>query len=655
MDTVKRKKPPACDRCKSKRVLCHPNPKGCPRCVEKGVEPQRKSRDSTEAPTTVDAPAPQLSVNLSAPPPVPSTSQVPYTPLSLVSYAAPAGALTPALVKHLFFCHQQLPTIDHPLIRTITIRDTLDALSWDVNLLPIQQRAYVYAVCAHAASISFSRLVVGEALAGASWQDVQSAGADLRAYGRARKAVCEALKSQARRIAREADVLVEPTRENAATCVLLNALDDTGASQVQPKSRPWLAACFSHIRSLPELWPESSARLETMLWTGWFICDCISKMAVSSPVTRADELLFVGADEPDLIEYDKALQETLKQPLDRNMWPDLKPFGLLLMSFARELTEQLLGPHAVRAPLNEQAVFRVFQKLEHLRSIARFYTEIVDRIGEPTPQLHFDRALTPTCRYTRGAALRAIRSFGTSTWAVLVFPLYVELRRRSRLNHEHRAASFDSANTGTRAAAHRLETYVAQSREMVRAALDFLVDGLQRTQALVTWTHVRSSLLPEYAALLLEELAAGTFVLDERIATATEALAGGLKLVGYVHANATNDALIERLEGCAASYRVTVPPMQLCELANIGAADVLSALASEPVVPAATAQLPLHPPTAEVYAPALAQTSFTTFPAATPESHIPVATVGLGEGVYDAVFAPLEDGGGQGEFPGWAW
>ncbi|CDR45497.1 RHTO0S11e00892g1_1 [Rhodotorula toruloides] len=34
----KPKKPPACDRCKAKRVLCHPNPAGCPRCVEKGVD-----------------------------------------------------------------------------------------------------------------------------------------------------------------------------------------------------------------------------------------------------------------------------------------------------------------------------------------------------------------------------------------------------------------------------------------------------------------------------------------------------------------------------------------------------------------------------------------------------------------------------------------
>ncbi|GAA5880285.1 hypothetical protein JCM3774_002480 [Rhodotorula dairenensis] len=54
-DTLqKRKKPPACDRCKAKRVLCHPNPQGCPRCREKGLEctttpPVRRGRPRRDA------------------------------------------------------------------------------------------------------------------------------------------------------------------------------------------------------------------------------------------------------------------------------------------------------------------------------------------------------------------------------------------------------------------------------------------------------------------------------------------------------------------------------------------------------------------------------------------------------------------------------
>ena len=37
--TTKRKKLPACDYCKARRVICHPQPDGkpCPRCEEKEV------------------------------------------------------------------------------------------------------------------------------------------------------------------------------------------------------------------------------------------------------------------------------------------------------------------------------------------------------------------------------------------------------------------------------------------------------------------------------------------------------------------------------------------------------------------------------------------------------------------------------------------
>ncbi|KAF5350392.1 hypothetical protein D9758_012438 [Tetrapyrgos nigripes] len=40
MDKPRLKKPPACDYCKARRVLCHPQPEGksCPRCLEKGVK-----------------------------------------------------------------------------------------------------------------------------------------------------------------------------------------------------------------------------------------------------------------------------------------------------------------------------------------------------------------------------------------------------------------------------------------------------------------------------------------------------------------------------------------------------------------------------------------------------------------------------------------
>ncbi|GAA5958413.1 hypothetical protein JCM8115_002458 [Rhodotorula mucilaginosa] len=55
------KKPPACDFCKAKRVLCHPHPEGCPRCREKGVQctttPVCRRKRRTKAEIAADAAA----------------------------------------------------------------------------------------------------------------------------------------------------------------------------------------------------------------------------------------------------------------------------------------------------------------------------------------------------------------------------------------------------------------------------------------------------------------------------------------------------------------------------------------------------------------------------------------------------------------------
>ena len=54
---TKRKKPPACDYCKARRVICHPQPDGkpCPRCEEKevtSVSALLGARDFTETDCT---------------------------------------------------------------------------------------------------------------------------------------------------------------------------------------------------------------------------------------------------------------------------------------------------------------------------------------------------------------------------------------------------------------------------------------------------------------------------------------------------------------------------------------------------------------------------------------------------------------------------
>lgn len=178
--------------------------------------------------------------------------------------------------------------------------------------------------------------------------------------------------------------------------------------------------------------------------------------------------------------------------------------------------------HATRAPLDEQALLRHFAKLEHLRSIAHSYTVLVDRTREELPPYHFDRNLVRNVRFTRGAALRSIRGFGATTWTTLVMPLYKELQRRSQTNNHDRAASLDSEDTHVRHAAERLETHLKQARALALVGVELLADLLHRGQSLICWTHLRRSLLPEYAQFLLDGISAGTVPLNDKTAFAAE-------------------------------------------------------------------------------------------------------------------------------------
>ncbi|GAA5985123.1 hypothetical protein JCM10908_002531 [Rhodotorula pacifica] len=63
----KPKKPPACDFCKAKRVLCHPSSEGCPRCNEKGIRctttPVCRRKRRTKAQLAADAAAEAIDVS----------------------------------------------------------------------------------------------------------------------------------------------------------------------------------------------------------------------------------------------------------------------------------------------------------------------------------------------------------------------------------------------------------------------------------------------------------------------------------------------------------------------------------------------------------------------------------------------------------------
>ncbi|GAA5916018.1 hypothetical protein JCM6882_003498 [Rhodosporidiobolus microsporus] len=494
METQKKKKPPACDRCKAKRVLCHPDPRGCPRCVEKGVD------------------------------------------------------ISPALAKHLFDCFPQTPQYCHPVVET-TIRDTLEALNWNVDLLPLSSRALAYAMFAVAALVSFSPEIIGhDGPCPTSWAAVSADGQDLRAFGRRRKAACLRLQADALRCAREADVMIEPTLENTATCVLLNSLMDL--DEQSPTSRPFHAAFLSHVRSSAESAGVEPLPLHAVRWGCYLAVQGLADISEGRfSLTRFDELLFVGGDPPEPVAYSKGLQATLQRPVDRSLWPDLKPFCLLVLQTTRNLTADVLGAHARRRPLDEHGLLRSLEALHHLRTGSCHFADIMDRLLEPYQPLEvnlFPGGPTKSGKINRAGALGAMRCFTVWTWTGCVLPLYREIQRRSRLNHANPQSSFASPDPATRLAAERLDVYLKQARELCFYALEGVIEICPDAPVTMVALNRRGT-VPEWAQFLLEELEAGTTP-RQACQRFVEPLVISLKHHGYIYASATVDDIIARLE-----------------------------------------------------------------------------------------------------------
>ncbi|GAA5862283.1 hypothetical protein JCM1840_001708 [Sporobolomyces johnsonii] len=617
---AKKKKPPACDQCKARRVLCHPNPAGCPRCVEKGIEctttpvvrrkPRRKpgpdpSEDidapggpSNGSPVEPSVPNPAASSALVAPTlntvtglststtdtlslptaaagspadistsvdmsfahgafpptaPVPfstvaSTSEIPYTPLPLVPfYQQRSVSVPPDLAKHLFDCFAQSPQWDHPLLPVSSLRQALQSLFWEVDLLPSESRTLAYCVFAAGAILSYHPSILGPGPTPTSFAAVAAEGPDLRQYGRRRAAICRAFRDEAIRRATEEGVMFKPSPENAASCCLLDFLDSVCSNQV--KTRPWLNAFMSHGRNLAELWDEERVQQTRTLWAAYLTT------VGRTPVSYDDQMVFAGVSTPDPAKVLRSYEEALTVP-PSEPWPDILPHVLLVMELARAVAEKLLGSYARRHPLNEASLADCLSSLDLIRRSSAAYTALVDRLPEASVELGLFPYTTtsgpPHTRRSRPALLRSVRFTVNYGWPALALQIYRELQRRSSLNSQAPA----SQDLSARQAAERLQLHVKHARELVGLGLDTFLDSLITSPGLAVWTHLQKQTPIVWAEFLLEELETGRLPMSEKLVRVVEEFSRALKKIGYAWSDEQHDALIGRLDSHALVFRL---------------------------------------------------------------------------------------------------
>lgn len=148
-------------------------------------------------------------------------------------------------------------------------REALQTAGWDVDQLAPAYAALASAAFAIGALVSFDSAIIGpENQPITSYLDVERMGPDLRTFGVRRQEAFSTLKAVAIRRAQKSEALFESTVVSAATCWLIDYLEEVGPSELlccsmvpqpsadiatsadlsQPRNGIWLQAYLQQLR-----------------------------------------------------------------------------------------------------------------------------------------------------------------------------------------------------------------------------------------------------------------------------------------------------------------------------------------------------------------------------------------------------------------------
>ncbi|KIK62818.1 hypothetical protein GYMLUDRAFT_491370, partial [Collybiopsis luxurians FD-317 M1] len=453
-EVSKRKKPPACDYCKARRVLCHPQPDGpCPRCVEKGVNctttpvVRRKRRTKAELLASASQPAEERyetsSPSGSSEQAASSASLVPLSILKEDSAAVilrswntlsgdplpvpPCCELPAAVVEDLFETFRNSPNDSHPLINLSKLEESLRLSSWDLTCLQSQDRVLAYSIITVASVFSKNPFILGQAELNAEHSDFFTSPAplklpivpDLRPYGQLREPLVRQLWAETIWLANHEGITTNPSKENAASCWLLGHLSHMFSGN---RASAYTSAYIHHIRFLAEDGSLSiTDEAEMLRFCGYMIGDAFGALfsGKSIPFTRNDERLIVPIQFEPLEQLIRSVHAKTWSVSD--VFLSLPAFAHHYIRLARETSENLTGVVARRQPLDECFLITHFASLDLFHSLL---TAELDQISRLLQQLPSHEA------QWRLFYLRVISTGFVLSWGSLVFAVYELLQDR---------------------------------------------------------------------------------------------------------------------------------------------------------------------------------------------------------------------------------
>ncbi|KAL1729474.1 hypothetical protein EV714DRAFT_212940 [Schizophyllum commune] len=410
----KKRKKSACDYCKSKRVICHPQPDGkpCPRCAEKGVEctttiaPKRTRgkgkktlmKEAAAAGLTIPTSEPRSSSRRAEPIPGPSSALVirgdsPEPPPLILPSTLVQDALesthiysdvriAPCLPPHPVFT--RFPPAQNPLFSTDKLRAALEEVGWDPARLDSSRRVLTHCILAFSSLVSVDPYFVGcDAQGGrfpdrlVQWDplnlntrsnlDSTLGGVDVAELGRRRRDISRRLHDEALRLARKEGIATHASTENVASCFLLDCIE----SPDDPADRMgWAAAYVWQFRALAESgkleWQHSVTTLNghivRLQWRGSLMVLALHALSIDKtlPFSASDEEIICG---PVNTTFEDALARA------SSLTPDAAVV-LLMNSLA-----------ARRRPLDEVAALQMISAMELFQASASRFRAYVFSLG----------------------------------------------------------------------------------------------------------------------------------------------------------------------------------------------------------------------------------------------------------------------------------
>ncbi|KAJ6546672.1 hypothetical protein DFH09DRAFT_1320841 [Mycena vulgaris] len=426
-------------------------------------------------------------------------------------------ALTPELVAHFFQCFDRLPQVMTPVIRATSIRMTIRAVSYQLYLLPSQSRTLALCIIALSSLISFHEAVLGDGC------------------GARRTGACRGLHALALKAAWDCGAMIQVSNENAASCVLLDVLEQLDVCGV---SRPWASAYLSHARALAPTWRTSTlAPPDGGYWAVDLMAEVLRATSSRKPIlfSRDDQLLLCGPEPLSPEALLASLERVTRKSPTTLVLSSMAAYTFHITCLARELWETLTGDRARLGPVSEGAVIQFLASLSLMHAIlSRLLAQCETALltAHSTDGFPLEEEKTGVLRHCACAFVVG--------FAGLALPLHREL--------ESRALSPSIADISGSCADYqgRMRLLQTQACDMAALAAHELA-GLIRYLTPVhfpLWTMIR-----DYTQFALEQAEAAPVLSHERLRD-LQIFAGEIGLAGYsldLFSSPQNSSLVDRL------------------------------------------------------------------------------------------------------------